>query len=390
MKSSIKKILSATAVIIMLFATFAVTAFAEDYGNFSYTPVVAENGEFESYNKLAGYNASDDSTETVVLIPAAIEDVPITIICASAFNGNSKLTEVIIPEGVTTIENAAFLNCSALETVIIPSSVTYIGESAFQDCTALKTVVIGDGVKEIGDLAFKNCTSLTVLDLGNSVEKIGSGAFYNCDSLKRVYVPESVKEIDSLAFGFTQDGDKEAVVPNFTFVTEANKAVYAYNTKYSVVASEDVSSAGEDVSGTTSFTAFGVTSTVVPCADDAHDAKLELIRHATDAFEGLDAGQCSKCLTVVTRPNTEIEPKETSFANYIPAIIVVLAAVGCVVFVVVYIKKSKAEREQAIKDYNEGKPLADEKAKKAQDEKLAAKYAKKRAKQEKRLEIFKK
>lgn len=384
MKSTVlKKLFITVAAIVAIIMMMSVTAFAEDYGNFSYTPVESENDEFEPYNKISGYNANDDSTDTVVVIPADIEDVPVTIISASAFSGKTALTEVIIPDGITMIENAAFINCTSLETVIIPDSVTYIGESAFQGCTALKNVVIGNGVKEIGALAFKGCTSLTKLDLGDSVETIGSGAFFGCETLTNVYIPDSLNNIGSLAFGFVQSGSIEAPVAGFAFRTNANTAVEAYNN--SKTAELELSDTTED----TVVAPFAITTGVTACADDAHAVSYETVRKATDSYEGLDLAQCSTCLSILTIANTDVEPVEKSISDYITLILGVAAVVAIAIYFVIYVKKAKAHREKAIAEYKAGKTLSDVELKNKQEAKEEAKYAKKRAKQEKKLEIFK-
>lgn len=379
MKSTnLKKFLITMAVMVAVIMAFGVTAFAEDYGNFSYTPVTSEEDEFEPYNVIASFNAGDDTTDTVIVVPDYIEDVPVTTIGASAFNGRTLPTEVIIPDTVTTIENAAFMNCTSLETIIIPDSVTYIGESAFQGCTALKNVIIGNGVKEIGDIAFKGCTALTAIDLGDSVETIGNGAFFGCDALAKVYVPASVNAIGSFAFGFVQDGSNEAPVSGFAFYTAAaNEAIDAYNT---VVATEDVSDAAAG--------AFIVNTGVNACAE--HNATLELVRKATDTHEGLELGQCADCLSIVTKANTDVEPVEKSFKDYISVIVVVVLLAALVVYCLVYVKKAKAHREASIAEFKAGKVLSDVELKNKQEAEEEAKYAKKRAKQEKKLEIFKK
>ncbi len=380
MKSSVKKIFSVMAVVVALFAICAITAFAEDYGNFSYSPVVDENDESKSYHMLVGYNSSDDATETVIAIPATIEDIPITKISPSTFQGNENLTEVIIPDTVTEIGNAAFKGCTALEIVIIPESVKIIGDSAFQGCTALKTVLIGNGVVEIGDIAFKDCSALKELSLGSSLQKIGNGAFYNCPELKKVYIHDTLPEngIGNLAFGFVQDENTEKAVEGFTFYTNASKAVEKYNNLYTTTT---------DITNV-SFT-FAVEKNVKIC-EASHNVKLTSLRVATESYEGLDGGQCDKCLTIHTVPNTNIAPKETSILDILPMLIIIVFVLAAVVLIFAYIKKSKASRAKAIEEYAAGKTLSDAALKKVQDEKLAVKYAKKRAKQEKRLEVYKK
>ena len=380
MKSSVKKILMVLAVMATVVVMFSLTAFAEDYGNFSYTPVKPENeGEFEPYNVINSYNSSDDSTETVVEIPAEIEDVPVTQIAASAFNGRETLTEVIIPDSIKIISNAAFANCKNLKIVIIPDSVEYIGDSAFQGCDALEYVVFGNGLKTVGSLAFKDCKSLKALDMGKSVEAIGNGAFFGCVSLKNVVVPSSVKNIGSLAFGYVQDGDTEKTVDGFTFYADNNAAVTLYST---VEAQEDTT--------ITSMIAFSVKTPAKPCGDSDHgNLKMTNIRVATDTYDGLDVAQCETCFAVVRRANSDVAEKEGGISQYISLIIGVLCVVAVVVYAVIYIKKAKAHREKAIAEYKDGKVLSDMAEKEAYEAKLEAKYQKKRAKQEKKLEMFK-
>ena len=104
----------------------------------------------------------------------------------------STLKFVIIPVGVTTIEQAAFEKCTALTSIEIPASVETIGDSAFMGCSKLATVTFekGSQLKTIGGRygsgAFANCTALTAIEIPASVETIEATAFYNCSSLATV------------------------------------------------------------------------------------------------------------------------------------------------------------------------------------------------------------
>ncbi len=69
-------------------------------------------------------------------------------------------TDIIIPDGVTTIGALAFWNYSNLKSVYIPNSVTTIGEEAFSECTGLTSVTIPASVTTIEPLAFYSCSSL--------------------------------------------------------------------------------------------------------------------------------------------------------------------------------------------------------------------------------------
>ena len=65
-----------------------------------------------------------------------------------AFSGCNSLTEIILPEGLTTIEGAvmfssgSFAECESLNKVTLPKSINWIGGWAFEKCENLKSITI--------------------------------------------------------------------------------------------------------------------------------------------------------------------------------------------------------------------------------------------------------
>ena len=104
-------------------------------------------------------------------------------------NGN-KLTNIDIPDTVTSIKNFAFYSCTSLNSVTIPSSVTRIGHIAFKDCMSLESVTIHNNVTSIGNYAFYGCTNLKTLTLPESIDSIGQSAFEDCRSLISVHISD--------------------------------------------------------------------------------------------------------------------------------------------------------------------------------------------------------
>lgn len=72
--------------------------------------------------------------------------------------------DVVVPEGVTRIDEEVFLTWgllrSYLQSITLPESLTNIGAKAFHGCSGLTDVVIPENVTSIGARAFGNCENL--------------------------------------------------------------------------------------------------------------------------------------------------------------------------------------------------------------------------------------
>lgn len=85
-----------------------------------------------------------DSSVTDLVIPGTITNGDVTYavkeIAQAAFDQNSKLTSVIIEDGVETIGFNAFHWCDAIKEFTLPSTLTSIGSYALEWCDALEKV----------------------------------------------------------------------------------------------------------------------------------------------------------------------------------------------------------------------------------------------------------
>lgn len=86
--------------------------------------------------------------------------VPVTTIRESAFERNTTIETVAIPESITTIGSYAFRYCSALQSIKLPSRLERLSVETFNGCTGLQSIVIGKNVKTISRDAFKSCSNL--------------------------------------------------------------------------------------------------------------------------------------------------------------------------------------------------------------------------------------
>ena len=183
----------------------------------------------ESVTSIGDYTFDNCTALTSITIPDGV-----TSIGTCAFRSCENLTSVTIPPSLATIGGGAFIWCFNLGAVyisdlaawcgitfienavnplcygahlylngeevidlVIPEGVTNINNYVFQNYSHLTSVTIPDGVTTIGEYAFNGCSGLTSITIGNNVNSIGQWAFGRCEKLKDVYcyaesVPESI------------------------------------------------------------------------------------------------------------------------------------------------------------------------------------------------------
>jgi len=145
------------------------------------------------------------------------------------YKGNGG--DVVIPDGVTSIDESAFDDCENLTSVTIPDSVTSIGDWAFNGCGSLTSVTIPDSVTSIGDYAFNGCKSLTSVTIPDSVTSIGYAAFRGCESLTSVTIPDSVTSIDGGAFSACVNLNAINVVAGNKYYKSIDGSLYSKDEK---------------------------------------------------------------------------------------------------------------------------------------------------------------
>ncbi len=116
------------------------------------------------------------------------------------YKGEGKeITEVIIPEGVKSIDAYAFADMTSLVRVTLPSTLERIDQGAFYGCTALKEIEGIENVKFINQRAFENCGLTGHIKL-DSVVAIADYSFLNCTSLEGVTLSTGTQSVGAFAF----------------------------------------------------------------------------------------------------------------------------------------------------------------------------------------------
>ena len=116
-------------------------------------------------------------------------DGELTAIGDNAFNGNTALTGITLPEGITSIGQSAFDECHNLVLPTLPNSVAFIGKYAFRragkSASQTTDLVLPEDLTTIERYAFEECRIKTLT--GNAkLQTIWIGAFKKCNDLTAV------------------------------------------------------------------------------------------------------------------------------------------------------------------------------------------------------------
>ncbi len=170
-----------------------------------------DNNVIETVTIGAGITAIDtmafDEAENLksVILPSTLKTIE-----ALAFS-YTKLTEVIIPEGLETLSGSAFMCNYFLKKVTLPSTLSQINTNPFYYC-AIEEIIFEDNAYfklTNGALFTKDGKTLILYPVGNAnahytvptgTEIISFGAFQNAKNIKSVFLPDSLKTICESAF----------------------------------------------------------------------------------------------------------------------------------------------------------------------------------------------
>lgn len=192
-----------------------------------------------SDKNMFAYSENDDGTVTItggnivtpkLEIPAELEGKKVSAIGMNAFTGNNVITDLVIPEGVTTLNWYSFNTCKNLETVTLPDSLEFIDSWAFERCSKLKTINVPANVTRINGGAFAQNSSMTSItcDPANKNYVSVDGVLFTKDMKELVAypggiqggytVPATVNHIGDAAFYGALGLDSVTILGNLDFI----------------------------------------------------------------------------------------------------------------------------------------------------------------------------
>ena len=182
-------------------ATFNVTNTAEQtalcYSTMS-TAFTEMYVDGEQIDVTSGYTFSTTGEHTVNYMLA--DNTTMGNGLSGLFGGCSSLTEIVLPDTLTSIRKYNFNSCTSLTEIVIPNSVTSIDDNVFTNCTSLRKITIGSGVTVLGKAivalfaqpVFSGCTSLTeIVSLATTAPTLTAKTFNGIQNNGgTLYVPQ--------------------------------------------------------------------------------------------------------------------------------------------------------------------------------------------------------
>ncbi len=193
--------------------------------------IIVESGN-QYYDSRDNCNAIVKTDNNTLIYACKSTTIPSSVIVGKNAFRDCAITDIVVPEGVTTIEQLAFNYCASLKTVSLPTTLTTIGDCAFQGCSSMESIVVADGnttfdsrdncnaiiktsdnelivgcsttiipasVTAIANNAFR-ASSITDVTIPEGVKTIGTSAFDRCGLLKTVILPSTLNKIGYGAF----------------------------------------------------------------------------------------------------------------------------------------------------------------------------------------------
>lgn len=132
---------------------------------------------------------------TAIQLPSTL-----TTIGQEALMRADYITELVIPNSVTSIETRGVYGCERLASLTLGTGLTEIVSETFSGCIALEAINIPDNITSVATCSFNFCNGVKTINFGRGLRTIGVNAFSGLTSLEAVSIPANVTSIANQAF----------------------------------------------------------------------------------------------------------------------------------------------------------------------------------------------
>lgn len=154
-------------------------------GQYAFYYSSVQSVQFEAGSELVSIGRSAFSLSSLqeITIPNNVDTLG-----ESIFSQADRLRSIVFETTkLKTIPTSAFNGCSALNNVVLPEGIETLNDRAFSNNFALSNITLPASIKTISRLSFQNCSALVEIDL-NNVQSITLSAFNGCTALQSIHV----------------------------------------------------------------------------------------------------------------------------------------------------------------------------------------------------------
>ena len=131
----------------------------------------------------------DKEVTTLIAYPCAAVEASLpstlTALGEAAFY-SSQITELVIPDQVTTLGDDVFNNAQMLRRVVLPPNLRVLPNAAFCNCYSLEEVVFNKALRNVDNWVFYSCYQLRSITLHGNVKRLSDSAFQLCSMLSEI------------------------------------------------------------------------------------------------------------------------------------------------------------------------------------------------------------
>lgn len=201
---------------------------------------------------------------------------------------------LMIPDGVTMINDFVFRNNHIIKTVEFPDTLVWVGTGAFEGCKNLEKVTMKDSVTHIDPVAFYGCEQLEDVTISNGLQWIEHDAFSATPWLEKMMTEHPMLIVNNMLIsGYTFEG--KVKIPDGVVTIAPNAFAYARISEVTIPSSVKTIGAGAFV-GCRGLTKVTMSDSVTELGQDAFEGcyNLKTVR-LSKSLSRIELGVFSDC-----------------------------------------------------------------------------------------------
>ena len=198
-------------------------------------PKTGTDGKTSSFTSFSQNQSFPDLASKVTTV---VVEEGVTELGSHLFLNFAALTNVQFPSSsLTTLGEGVFRNCDALIEIELPSSLTTISRTLFWDCAKLENIVLRGNYTTLPGIMLGQCTvletvtipaSVSSLDVSVSTGGVSRGVFYQDTAMKTINYGGTIAQWETLLAGINTESSDNGTLKNSSIRVVCSDGAYIY------------------------------------------------------------------------------------------------------------------------------------------------------------------